>query len=196
MHQTVTFSGYSQVPPQMVTPSSRHTPTLQNRIGSVGGTTYGTPVCPTCQFSVSSTITVDDVGNLIDEDQIITTVQCSIAGTFFVINSSFHIETAYTRSISLGTQSNCYWNKAVTQEVCTIAAQPWCNSYTSPPDWPLNAVDSQVYPGPAPNWWEGFNVCISYGLVGHLRPWVCLPTGIAVEMYTATPPQAYCTYNL
>lgn len=197
MNQTVTLTGYTQVPPSMPTSGVHHTPGVQNKIGSVGGWTYGTPVCPTCQVYASSNIIGDvNLGNLIEEDDTITTVQCSIAGTFFWANATLHIEIAYTRAISLGTRSNCYWNKAVTQEVCTIAAQPWCTSLTSPPDWPLNAVDSQVYPGPAPNWWEAWNVCTSYGAVGNLRPWLCLPTGVALEKYTSLPAQANCSYNL
>ncbi len=174
-----------------------HQPKLYLKVGTAGGWSYGQSVIPSSQiqFIENTTLLCDLCGIPVDVGHI-DDVDCSYTGgAIYYVSASLHIEIAYTRAVSLGAQSNCYWNKNISQEVCDIAAKPWCTAATSPPDWPVNSVSSQVYPPPAPTWWEAFDVCLAYGSPGNLRPWVCGPTGFAVEMYTATPLLASCTYN-
>jgi hypothetical protein len=181
----------------------QHTPRINNKIGSTGGLTAGPSVCTSCHVHYSTTIghTMSlATQNNFEPGSDNVYMFCPIGGTFYSASatpeSGFEIEVAYTRAISTGTQSNCYWNQAITQEICTISAQPWCTAATSPPDWPVNAVDSQVYPPPPPSWWEAFDICVAYGVPGNMRPWLCLPNGFAVEAFQPpTPPQANCTYN-
>ncbi len=199
--QQITIDGYSTVPGGMP-PGVLHTPKILNTLGSTGGWSTGTGVCPSCHITYSTTVGLTFSQGTFEPGSDDTQVQCPWGGTFFNGGdggggtSSFQIEIAYTRAISKGTQYNCYWNQAITQEVCTIAAQPWCTAATSPPDWPVSGIDSQVYPPPAPNWWEAWGICVNYGTPGFLiLPWICAPNGFALEQYTAIPSPASCTHN-
>ncbi len=154
-------------------------------------------VCPACYMNYAPTTSLfSSQPGVVWGDISDTELECSMAGQFLDFGiASLHVEVAYTRALSLGAQSNCYWNQRIGQEICTISATPWCTPSTTPPDWPVNAIDSQVYPPPPPSWWEAFDVCVTYGSPGHLQPWACLPFGSAAEMYTPQPPVAFCTSN-
>jgi hypothetical protein len=201
INQSVNLSGYSTFNGdpncQMPFPEVHHMPQIFNQIGITGGWTYSSQIyCATCYMSLASSLTITTTAGTDFVDEFGGEIDCNVAGIFFAFPiPTLYIEVAYTRALSLGAQSNCYWNNKIGQEICTISATPWCTPSTRPPDWPVNAVSSQVYPPPPPSWWEAFDVCVSYGSPGHLQPWACLPTGAAAEMYTLNPPVAFCTHN-
>ncbi len=201
--QTINFSGYSTFNGDpncpMTYPQVSHRPQVLNQIGTTGGWYYSqTTYCATCQMSYYSTLTITTSAGVIYADDYGASVYCNVGGTFFNEPQpppSLKVEIAYTRAVATGSQTNCHWNEKVTQEVCDMSTQYWCSAYTSPPDWPVNKINAQVYPPPAPTWFEAFTVCVTYGSPGSLQPWVCLPQGIAAEMYTPRPVLATCTYN-
>jgi hypothetical protein len=174
--------------------SASHTYKITNLVGSTGGN-YS-EAAPALNYNTYSiTITAPVTPGTVYSGSEVELITCSAAGTIFNGGGGLYIEVAYTRAVSTGAQSNCYWNQKITQEVCDISAQVWCTAASSPPDYPVAAVSSQVYPPPAPNWWETFDVCVAYGSPGHYRPWLCSPFGLALEQYTALPAPAICTYN-
>jgi hypothetical protein len=177
--------------------NATHTSAIRNVVGSTGGN-YSQGPTPAFNYNnYSISVTASLTPGTVYSGETDFSVTCAVVGVIYNGGGGLKIEIAYTRAISLGAQSNCSWNSAITQEVCDISAKPWCTAATTPPDWYLDSVRSQVFPGPPPSWWEAFNVCLSYGVVGSLRPWVCSPTGIAFEMYAPpTPLLANCSYNL
>ena len=87
LYQTVTLDGYTVPPPGM--PSNIvHTPHVQNKIGSTGGMFIGPGVCPSCHITYSPTISHQEIGYLIEEDDTSAEVVCTIAGVFFSVTNS------------------------------------------------------------------------------------------------------------
>src|SRR6266852_5061964 len=83
IHQTVTLDGYTQVPPGMPPNNVFHLPHVQNKIGLTGGWFSGPGSRPSCHITYSTTISHQQIGNLIEEDDIGGTVVCTMAGQFF-----------------------------------------------------------------------------------------------------------------
>ena len=178
-------------------PTATHTPQVTSTTNGVGGFSGGTPVCVNCYLSYQANQDTGffPIGTPISFN-FDGAVDCSEEGIIWDSgNSHLQVEVAYTRAVSLGTQSNCYWNTKIGQEICDIDAQYWCTPATTVPDYPVNAVATQVYPPPVATWWETFGVCVAYGSPGNYRPWFCLPKAFAWDEYTPTPPPAQCTYN-
>jgi hypothetical protein len=171
--------------------SAVHTPHVRNQIGSNGGWSTGTSVCPSCYISYSTNLSEDDPGNLIEDDNEEVQVQCSIAGIFFTSYSFFSFEKAYTRFITGvytieddGPYSYRYY---------TIS--PWCTPATTPPDWngaglywvttepPLVPTDVV----------DGYTICIRIGTSG---AWTCAPAGRFTGGSWNSPwPLGNCTHN-
>jgi len=94
IHQTTTLDGYTVVPPGMP-PYAVHTPGQ----------------CSTCHITYSTTITHQELGNLIEEDDTGAAVVCSVAGTFFQVPEivwSIHIGIS-NYILESWDASNCYW---------------------------------------------------------------------------------------
>lgn len=111
IHQTVTLDGYTVVP--NMGPNILHTPHVQNQIGSTGGMFTGPGVCSNCHITYSPSISHQQIGNLIEEDDTSAEVVCTIAGVFFSIGPiiyDIHIGiTNFNYSHNDGV--NCYYSQ-------------------------------------------------------------------------------------
>lgn len=108
---TVTITGYATVV-NGVPPTVRHTPSAFLTIDGVGGTAYGTPVCPSCNVYATKSLTAvfDDMGNscflsgldpslgCYDGMQTSASLQCTQAGNLFTggTNGYHNIEVKFS----------------------------------------------------------------------------------------------------
>jgi len=176
VHQTVTLDGYTQVPPGM--PGNIvHTPRVQNKISSYGGWFQGAGTCPSCYIHQSNTISFDDIGNLIEEDDTGAQVICTIAGVFFKVGSILHWEVAFTRFVTAG-----YFPDAGPPPTRYYYIGPYCTAPTTPPD--LNGAGLYFRTPDPPNVptdiADGKTICLRAGSSG---AWSCLPAGKWVASY-------------
>jgi hypothetical protein len=193
--QNVTASGYTwvnQVCLQFMM-SAKHYAIITNKIGAVGGLTYTPQVCPTCQIDYTATATVVlDPGFQPTDGSTDVVFECTSVGTISGaggIGSNFKIEVAVTREFSTGVLTNCHWlTGALNIEDCDVGSVPFCTVYTTPPDMHLSPTEWQVYPVPAPVFWDTLAICLRY-ITG---PWAC-SHGIATPL--VTPPLRDCTHN-
>jgi len=163
IHQTVTLDGYTVVPPGMP-PNVVHTPHVQNKIGSTGGWFTGPGACPSCHITYSPSISHQQIGNLIEEDDTGGEVQCTIAGTFFIIPPIiFDIHIGITNfTFSEADALNCYYAQSC----------PNGNSYAScPAPGGLVVTGGQLDDPPC----SYYAYAATYHLVVNLQ---CFPVGV------------------
>ncbi len=194
--QTVTVSGYTTINQACLTlmTQAHHYPKVTNLIGATGGQFTGPQFCPSCQMywqnSVTATLVPGDAPVDGEADSVfICTVGGNIGGGS---SSSFELEGAKTRESSTGVLSNCHWLTGPLQiEDCDIGSVPYCTLATSPPDMHLSPTEWQVFPTPAPNFWDTIAICARFGGTGH--PWTCTK-GLATPL-APTPALLDCTHN-
>ncbi|SRR6266700_5902631 len=168
-----------------------HFPAVLNRVGSVGGWSYGPTWCAIC---FSSYQTNEDSGPVSD-GQILDfsyggQVNCSMAGVIFFLTNLIHFEVAYTRFITSG-----YIPDPGPPPFRFYNISPYCTAPTNPPDW-----------NGAGNYWvttdppliptdvvDGKTVCAR---VGNSGPWTCLPVGkFTGGSFNLPWPLGNCTHN-
>lgn len=182
--QTVTLSGYTQVPAGMPTSGARHTPSVMNRVNTVGGLTSGASGCPTCQMYATSTITAD-LGNLIDDDNEGSAVQCSIAGTFFAYTHFTYIHSFYEHTQTTGNNGLCPGPSCVANERM-LCYPPQSTMQVGQIIVPDTRTPPSLMPAPQyDNWGVGFSFTGT-------APWYFLPL-LIVSTQSFNPGTVPCT---
>jgi len=186
VYSTVQTSGYATMMGSCP-PNVTHTPKAYNYMknmgtgAAVGGQYYsGTPGCPSCNISVTNTLSlpVQPFVSTAIEATVGSQVSCSVAGLFFSWpNAEIDISLSVTKSQVVG------------GSVGSWVLTPFCTPTTTPPNF-----QPVVYFGrePSPSYTLGDAICVSANFLPY--GWHCSP-GPAVVVTdntrfacTKTPP--------